>query len=120
MLIPRTPDPGGVGRGSPFASSVSAARPAFEKQHPNAGGSFTESGETVTIVGVPFFDFMHGQTGVAPNGIELHAILSVCFGKDCAGSSGNPDFSLAASAASVTGAGGATISASPSGGFAGS
>lgn len=27
------------------------------------------------IVGVAFFDFLHGQTGVAPNGIELHPIL---------------------------------------------
>jgi hypothetical protein len=25
--------------------------------------------------GVAFFDFLHGQTGVAPNGIELHPIL---------------------------------------------
>jgi hypothetical protein len=24
---------------------------------------------------VAFFDFLHGQTGVAPNGIELHPIL---------------------------------------------
>jgi predicted RNase H-like nuclease len=27
------------------------------------------------ITGVAFFDFLHGQTGVAPNGIELHPIL---------------------------------------------
>ena len=27
------------------------------------------------VVGVGFFDFLHGQTGVAPNGIELHPIL---------------------------------------------
>jgi hypothetical protein len=27
------------------------------------------------IVGVAFFDFLHGQTGVAPNGIELHPVL---------------------------------------------
>ena len=27
------------------------------------------------IVGVAFFDFQHGQTGVAPNAIELHPIL---------------------------------------------
>lgn len=28
-----------------------------------------------TIRGVGFFDFLHGQTGVAPNGIELHPVL---------------------------------------------
>jgi hypothetical protein len=27
------------------------------------------------IVGVQFWDFKHGQTGVAPNAIELHPIL---------------------------------------------
>jgi hypothetical protein len=27
------------------------------------------------IVGVGFFDYRHGQTGVAPNGIELHPVL---------------------------------------------
>jgi hypothetical protein len=27
------------------------------------------------VVGVAFFDFLHGQTGVAPNGIELHPVL---------------------------------------------
>jgi hypothetical protein len=27
------------------------------------------------VTGVAFFDFLHGQTGAAPNGIELHPIL---------------------------------------------
>jgi hypothetical protein len=31
------------------------------------------------VTGVAFFDFQHGQTGVAPNAIELHPILDfVC------------------------------------------
>jgi hypothetical protein len=29
-----------------------------------------------TVTGVAFFDFKHGQTGVAPNAIELHPILA--------------------------------------------
>ena len=29
-----------------------------------------------TITGVGFFDLIHGQAGVAPNGIELHPVLS--------------------------------------------
>jgi hypothetical protein len=28
------------------------------------------------ITGVAFFDLLHGQHGVAPNGIELHPVLS--------------------------------------------
>lgn len=43
---------------------------------PSASGFKTISG-TVTLTGVGFFDFLHGQTGVAPNGIELHPVLSV-------------------------------------------
>jgi len=27
------------------------------------------------VTGVAFFDFLHGQTGVAPNGIELDPVL---------------------------------------------
>jgi hypothetical protein len=33
------------------------------------------------VIGVAFFDFQHGQTGVAPNAIELHPILAFrCIG----------------------------------------
>jgi hypothetical protein len=37
---------------------------------------FTNLTGTGTITGVGFFDFQHGQTGVAPNGIELHPVLA--------------------------------------------
>lgn len=30
---------------------------------------------TATVTGVGFFDGVHGQPGVAPNGIELHPVL---------------------------------------------
>jgi len=33
--------------------------------------------QAVQITGVGFFDKLHGQTGAAPNGIELHPVLSV-------------------------------------------
>jgi hypothetical protein len=33
----------------------------------------------VVVTGVGFFDFIHGQTGVAPNGIELHPIVDIKF-----------------------------------------
>jgi hypothetical protein len=28
------------------------------------------------VTGVAFFDFLHGQTGVAPNAIELHPVVA--------------------------------------------
>jgi hypothetical protein len=34
----------------------------------------------VTVEGVFFFDFIHGQTGVAPNGAELHPVLRLTVG----------------------------------------
>jgi len=36
---------------------------------------------SVTITGVGFWDEKHGQTGIAPNGIELHLVLN--FQGDC-------------------------------------
>jgi hypothetical protein len=41
---------------------------------------FTFINGTITVTGVGFFDFKHGQTGVAPNAIELHPVLSVASG----------------------------------------
>jgi hypothetical protein len=41
-----------------------------------SAGSFHRLTGTATITGVAFFDLLHGQTGVAPNGIELHPLLS--------------------------------------------
>jgi hypothetical protein len=38
---------------------------------------------TITLRGVGFFDYPHGQTGVAPNAIELHPVLQICFGSGC-------------------------------------
>jgi hypothetical protein len=33
----------------------------------------------VTVTGVGFFDRLHGQTGVAPNGLERHPLTSIEF-----------------------------------------
>ena len=39
----------------------------------------SEARPLVRITGVGFFDYLHGQRGVAPNGIELHPVLGVEF-----------------------------------------
>ena len=36
---------------------------------------FTKLGGKANITGVGFFDIRHGQTGIAPNAIELHPVL---------------------------------------------
>jgi len=41
--------------------------------------AMTKIGLQAVITGVGFFDSSHGQTGVAPNAIELHPIFSIQF-----------------------------------------
>ena len=50
-----------------FAANISIPTKAYKKITPIK----------VRISGVGFFDFLHGQTGVAPNGRELHPILNI-------------------------------------------
>ena len=78
-MIAEIPDPACVGSTSPLASSISKARSEFDAKY-SATTSFKTVNVPVTVTGVGFFDFLHGQTGVAPNGIELHAVLDIQFG----------------------------------------
>jgi hypothetical protein len=64
--------------GSPFEPRIDGARTAFDSRL-TAQTFFQNPNIPVRITGVGFFDFLHGQTGVAPNGIELHAILDIAF-----------------------------------------
>jgi hypothetical protein len=50
--------------------------------------SFRRLSGTATISGVGFFDQIHGQTGVAPNGIELHPVVG--FSGRCGGAPAPP------------------------------
>ena len=78
-MITEIPDPACVGAGSPLLSSIQKARGEFDAKY-NATTSFQTVNVPATVTGVGFFDFLHGQTGVAPNGIELHAVLDIQFG----------------------------------------
>src|SRR5512132_3197197 len=46
-----------------------------------SSSSWLKLAGSVTITGVGFWDEKHGQTGIAPNGIELHPVLN--FQGDC-------------------------------------
>jgi hypothetical protein len=63
-------------QGSVVADQIAAVRQAMDRQFP--GGHFTGA-VAATVTGVGFFDRLHGQAGVAPNGIELHPVLDVQF-----------------------------------------
>ena len=82
-MIAEIPDPacvsGGQNSSSPFLPGIEAARAAFDARY-TPTGSYQQANVQVVITGVGFFDFIHGQLGVAPNGIELHPVLSITFG----------------------------------------
>jgi hypothetical protein len=58
-------------------AEMQSARQVFEAACGAPTTSFKSLTGTVTLTGVGFFDVIHGQTGVAPNGIELHPIVGV-------------------------------------------
>lgn len=68
-----------VGAGSPFGPGIARARSQFDARF-TATTSFKTTSTPVTIKGVGFWDYIHGQTGVAPNGIEVHPVLDITFG----------------------------------------
>jgi hypothetical protein len=114
-MIAEIPLPSCVGSSSPFLSKITSARNAFNAKF-TPTGSFKTANIPVQITGVGMFDFLHGQTGVAPNGIELHPVLSIVFNPTT-----SPDFTISASPSSVSvvqgGSGTTTVSTTVSGGF---
>lgn len=68
----------------PACAAASSKKSAFEAARVDVDallatldGGIPEEGLSVEVEGVGFFDFLHGQTGVAPNGIELHPVLKL-------------------------------------------
>ncbi|HET8895419.1 MAG TPA: DUF3761 domain-containing protein [Gaiellaceae bacterium] len=59
---------------SPAPSCDSKAAP-LRRQQMSAARAHVRLCARARVIGVAFFDFDHGQTGVAPNAIELHPVL---------------------------------------------
>jgi hypothetical protein len=77
-MIAEIPSPDCVGASSPFASAIAQARAKFDAAF-TPSSSFQHVNVPVQIKGVAMFDFLHGQTGVAPNGIEIHPVMDIIF-----------------------------------------
>lgn len=76
-MIVEIPDPRCM-EGAPreAVSQVTEARAAFLKvMKVKAGFTRLKTPKLVTVTGFLFFDKLHGQTGVAPNGAEIHPVL---------------------------------------------
>jgi hypothetical protein len=41
--------------------------------------AFKATNRKVVVRGIGFFDFFHGQTGMAPNDLELHPVVALRF-----------------------------------------
>jgi hypothetical protein len=78
-MISEIPSPACVGSSSVLLPGIQNARSEFDALY-TATSSFQTANVPVIVIGVGFFDFLHGQAGVAPNGIELHAVLDIKFG----------------------------------------
>jgi len=99
-MIAEIPSPNCVGSNSPFAAGIAHARAQFDAMF-TATNSFQNADVPVRITGVGFFDYLEGQAGQAPNGIELHPVIDITF---------DSTFSLSASAQSLTVGQGASAS----------
>lgn len=104
-MIAEIPDPAQLAQGSFFAAQIATARQAFDtrfgihakapapapvqaapaqgaalaEEPPAALPTLIKASEQATLIGLGFFDFAHGQDGVAPNAIELHPVINIEF-----------------------------------------
>jgi hypothetical protein len=77
-IIAEIPDPACVGRISPVRTAIRAARSRMDARYDvTTGFKFTH--RRVVVRGVGFFDYFHGQTGMAPNDLELHPVVGLAF-----------------------------------------
>lgn len=81
-MIVEVPDPACVPQGQ-LRDAIARVRDTVDREaHPQDRARRVN--RIVTLRGVTFFDVVHGQLGVAPNGIELHPVVAMCFGQGCA------------------------------------
>jgi len=84
-MIVEIPDPNCEGVcASSHLDDIRKARQDFIDHcgQPTTGFKTLHQRLTVSVTGVGFFDFLHGQKGVADNGIELHPVLQIDFPTD--------------------------------------
>ena len=78
QMIVEIPKSNCVGAGSPFGPGIANARREFDARF-TATTTMKSTSTAVTVRGIGFWDYLHGQTGAAPNGIEIHPVLDIAF-----------------------------------------
>lgn len=69
-------------KASPWRSRIVAARAVIEDVIGPAALGWGHW--IVSVAGPGYLDTVHGQPSAAPNGIEIHPLLAICFGRGCA------------------------------------
>ena len=82
-MIVESPDPT-CASGSQFLDNITSVRTMLDRTLQldrifSPENRRSELSMPVTVTGIAFFDVLHGQEGIAPNGIELHPILMIDF-----------------------------------------
>ncbi|HEX2680135.1 MAG TPA: hypothetical protein VHQ03_02455 [Candidatus Dormibacteraeota bacterium] len=76
-MIAEVPDPGCSGSCASGHANVYAR--VRQKLMDRMNSPQSDARPLIQVSGVGYFDFLHGQRGGAPNGIELHPVLDVEF-----------------------------------------
>jgi hypothetical protein len=77
-IIAEIPDPSCVAHISPVKAAIRTARAHLNGRYA-VTTDFKTTDQRVVISGVGFFDYFHGQTGMAPNDLELHPVTGLRF-----------------------------------------
>jgi len=77
-MIAEIPYGGCVPTISRWKTAIASARTTFT-QHYTVSTSWHYLHRLVDVRGLGFMDVLHGQTGVAPNGVELHPVIYIRF-----------------------------------------
>jgi hypothetical protein len=77
-MIAEIASPDCVGSSSPLFPGIQNARKEFDAKY-HATTHWKMADVPVTIQAVGMFDYFHGQTGMAKNGIELHPVMDILF-----------------------------------------
>src|SRR5207248_2375591 len=75
-MIAELPSPSCVSSSSVMRSAIAHARSKFGSYY-SASGTWHTVNRTMRLRGAGFFDYLHGQTGVAPNGVEIHPLFDL-------------------------------------------
>jgi hypothetical protein len=77
-IIAEIPDPACVAKISPVKAAIRTARSHMDA-HFSVTSGFKSAHRRVIVRGIGFFDYFHGQTGMAPDDLELHPVTGLRF-----------------------------------------